>query len=71
MRFVFVFAAIYILIAAVACQPLREAKAELELSKRFNRKPPDRFKKARPATSKVKRVSIAHIFSNATRSVSC
>ncbi|CDW97075.1 hypothetical protein [Sporisorium scitamineum] len=55
MRLVLLFAAVYILIAAVACQPLREAKAELELSKRYNRKPPDRFKFARPASPKVKR----------------
>ncbi|SJX62681.1 uncharacterized protein SRS1_16578 [Sporisorium reilianum f. sp. reilianum] len=54
MRAVFVLAAVYLLMAAVACQPLREAKAELELSKRFHRKPPS-SKKARPASSKVKR----------------
>ncbi|CBQ72847.1 conserved hypothetical protein (N-terminal fragment), partial [Sporisorium reilianum SRZ2] len=54
MRAVFVLAAVYLLMAAVACQPLREAKAKLELSKRFHRKPPS-FKKARPASPKVKR----------------
>lgn len=48
--------AAYLLIAAVACQPLREAKAELELSRRSYRKP-SRTHAPKAAGSKVKRVS--------------
>ncbi|TKY86293.1 hypothetical protein EX895_005118 [Sporisorium graminicola] len=55
MRALFLFATVYILIAAVACQPLREAKAELELSKRYSHKPLDHSKNARTASPKFKR----------------
>lgn len=56
MRTLFFFAAAYILIAAVACQPLRDAAHDLEVSRRAYRKP---FKPAKPASPKVKRVSLA------------
>ncbi|KAJ1599148.1 hypothetical protein NDA14_002780 [Ustilago hordei] len=55
MRTLYFFAMAYILMAAVACQPLREAKAELEVSRKAYRKPRQPPKLPRPATPKVKR----------------
>ncbi len=39
MRTLYYFAAAYFLIAAVACQPLRDAAHDLEVSRRAYRKP--------------------------------
>ncbi|SNX85388.1 uncharacterized protein MEPE_04097 [Melanopsichium pennsylvanicum] len=55
MRFIYFFAASYILIAAAACQPLREAKAELEVSKNAYQKPSRSPNRAKFANGKVKR----------------
>ncbi|KAJ1023591.1 hypothetical protein NDA16_003208 [Ustilago loliicola] len=55
MRILFLFATAYILIAAVACQPLREAAAELEVSRKAYRKPRQPPKPPRHSTPKAKR----------------
>ncbi|SYW75553.1 uncharacterized protein UBRO2_00787 [Ustilago bromivora] len=55
MRTLYFFATAYILMAAVACQPLREAKAELEVSRKAYRKPRQPLKPPRTATPKAKR----------------
>ncbi|KAJ1017997.1 hypothetical protein NDA13_006605 [Ustilago tritici] len=66
MRTLYFFATAYILMAAVACQPLREAKAELEVSRKAYRKPRRPLKPPRPATPKAKcRIeAISELFSH-------
>lgn len=59
MRALYFFASFYILIAAVACQPLREAKAELEVSRKAYRQPRQPPKPPRAASPKAKRVSVS------------
>ncbi|GAC94403.1 hypothetical protein PHSY_001974 [Pseudozyma hubeiensis SY62] len=56
MRTLWIFAGVYILTSAVACQPLRNAKGELELSRRSVRTPSSLHDKPpRQAFSKVRR----------------
>ncbi|KAJ9480380.1 hypothetical protein PHBOTO_003614 [Pseudozyma hubeiensis] len=56
MRSLWIFAGVYILTSAVACQPLRNAKGELELSRRSVRKPSShRDKPVRQANPVVRR----------------
>ncbi|KAJ1021963.1 hypothetical protein NDA18_005200 [Ustilago nuda] len=63
MRTLYFFVMAYFLMAAVACQPLREAKAELEVSRKAYRKPRQPPKLSRPATPKVKsRITIVSEF---------
>lgn len=57
MRILYFFATAYILMAAVACKPLREAKAELEVSRKAYHKPRQPPKPPRTATPKAKSVS--------------
>lgn len=58
MKALWIFASIYLLIAVVACQPLRDAMTELELGTKAHRRrsmPHDRG--ARTGAPKKKRVS--------------
>lgn len=72
MRTLYFFAMAYILMAAVACQPLREAKAELEVSRKAYRKPRQPPKPPRPATPKAKRVStLSTLVNHCTAWTSC
>lgn len=57
MRVLFLFATAYALIAAVACQPLRDAASELQTRTKVFGKPPKPPNAASHATPKVKRVS--------------